>query len=61
MKIDRMKPLWVLGIVVGLYWQEVKLVSASFDGFSFWTETWGIQFVDQKNSNGANLLELRVS
>ena len=46
---------------MGLDCQEDKLVSASFGGFHFWTESRRIYLVGQKNVNGDELLDLRVS
>ena len=50
----------MLEMLVELFWQEEELASASFSGFSFWTETGWIYLVDQNDVYGADLLELRV-
>ena len=43
-----------------LFWGKEILASASFGGFQFWTETWGMYLVQIKEEFGADLLELRV-
>ena len=45
--------------MVELFWQKEKLDSASFEEFSFWTETIDSYLMDLENSNGADILDLR--
>ena len=51
----------MIEMMVGLFWQKEKLVSASFGETQFWTQIWLINLVDQNDANGADLLDLRVS
>ena len=46
--------------MVLLVWQKEILASASFEEFSFWTETGWIYLVDKNDVYGADLMELRV-
>jgi hypothetical protein len=47
-------------MMVELVWQKGKLDSASFEEFSFWTETTERYLVELIGANGADLLDLRV-
>ena len=49
----------MIEMVVKLVLQDEKLASASFSRIQFWTETSEEVLVDFKDSNRADLLELR--
>ena len=50
----------MIDIMVGLFWQTEKLVSASFGEIQFWTQTWGIYLTGLQDANGVDLLNLKV-